>query len=70
MTGVLYTFNAENKKNECLMSHGLFGELMKNGKPINSSFFFYFCVNFFLGREIKGKILYQTLNEKNPEKVD
>ena len=27
---------AENKKIECLMSHGLFGELIKNGKPINS----------------------------------
>lgn len=35
MTGVLYTTNSENQKIECLMSHGLFGELIKNGKPIN-----------------------------------
>lgn len=41
MTGVLYTFNSDKKKIECLMSHGLFGEVIKNGKPINSKIFLF-----------------------------
>ena len=50
MTGVLYTYDSDLNKITSVINKGLFGEIIKNGKPMNSFYFFIhilFINNFF-----------------------